>query len=350
MSTVRLDVDGQLYEGWKTINIQRGVEQMAGAFELVCADRWALQGQSLPILKGKSCRVSIDDVIVIDGWIDAAAPRYSARGHDLVIRGRDATCDLVDSSATADGGGWKGRSLRQIAVDLCKRHGITVSVDPAVAREADQPFLYQHLQIGETVFEALSRLARIRGVLLISDTQRGLRITRAGTGLAITPLVLGDNVLEADGEDSDLERYAEYRVIGQARETDYNAGATAQQIGRSAFDRSIRRGRLLIIDPMDATDARGCSQLAAWTAANRRARGERVTYTVRGWLDGSRPWAPSTLVRVVDPWARFDGEYLIAAVTYTLDQDGERTRLEVVPRAAYDLQPQREIDPEADDE
>lgn len=350
MSTVILQVDGQRFEGWKSVNIQRGIEQLAGAFELTCADRWALQGQPLPVLKGKRCLVTIDGVTVIDGWIDGAPPRYSARGHDLIIRGRDATADLVDSCATTDGGGWVGRSLRQIAVSLAKPFGITVTVDAVAAKDADQPFLYQHLQIGETIGEALGRLARIRGVLLISDARGGLLITRAGNGRARTMLRLGDNVLEATGDDSDIERFNEYRVIGQARETDLNPGATAQQIGKSVFDNSIRRGRLLIIDPVDAADIRGCSQLAAWTRSNRRARAERVTYTVRGWIDGGRPWQPNTLVHVQDEWARFNGEYLIAAVTHTLDQRGELSSIEVVPPAAYELQPQVEIDPEAEDE
>ncbi|WP_043112818.1 phage baseplate assembly protein [Solimonas flava] len=348
MSTLTLLVDGTRYEGWKAVTVTRGIEQLAGAFEVTCADRWAIAkpAQPLPVLRGKTCTVLIDDQVVITGFIDAAPPRYSARGHELIVRGRDATGDLVDSSATTDGGGWQNRSLKAIATDLCKPFGIRVSVDAAVARDAAQPFLYQHLQLGETCQAALTRLARIRGCLLVSDSAGGLLITRAGSARAATALVLGENILSADAEDSCAERFHSYRVIAQDRQSDYNDGETAQQVLGTAIDRDVRAGRLLIIDAQDATDAGGAAQLAAWTSATRAAAGQRVRYTVRGWLDGARPWQPNTLVSVRDPWARFDGDYLIATVTYTLDtQGGEITQLDVVPRDAYKPLKLREVDP-----
>ncbi len=350
MSDLILKVDGVRYEGWKRLQVSRGIEQLAGAFDITCADRWAIQRLPLPILKGKACTVEMGGKTIITGFIDAAAPFYSSRSHDLAIRGRDATGDLVDSSATTKGSGWKGRSLRQIAETLCQPHGIKVLVEPSAAKEANRPFQYQHLQLGETVAEALARLAKIRGVLLMSNGLGQLLMTRAGSTRANTRLVLGQNVLEARGEDSDLDRYHEYRVIAQARESDEFEGQRAQQIGAPVFDTGVRRGRLLIIDPHDATDRSGCQQLAAWNRSTRAAKGAQVTYTVRGWMDGDRPWQPNTLVQVQDPWARFDGDYLIASVDQGMDERGELTTLTTVPPAAYELLPQREINPEADDE
>jgi prophage tail gpP-like protein len=348
MSHITLDVAGVRYAGWKEVSVQRGLEQLAGAFSLTCADRWALRGLPLPELKGQRCTVSIENTPVIDGWIDAAPPRYNARSHDLLVNGRDATGDLVDSCARVDGAGWLNRSLRQIAVDLLAPFGIRLVVDASVAKVVDRPFQYQRLQIGETVFEALSRLARIRGVLLMSDARGGLVICRAGRQRASTQLVLGVNLLEAYTESSDAERFAEYRVVGQARETDDYEGESAQQIGRTVRDPMIRRGRLLIIDPVDATDIGGCEQLAAWTKALRAAQAQRVTYVVRGWMDGARPWQPNTLVQVEDPFARFDGEYLIASVEYSLDSRGELATLGVLPPDAYTLPEIGERQPEDD--
>lgn len=346
MSDLILQVDGQRYDGWKRIQVQRGIEQLSGIFEISCADRWAIQRLPLPVLRGKACTVEIAGKTVITGFIDSAAPYYSARGHELVISGRDATGDLVDSSARTDGGGWVGRSLKQIAEGLCRPHGIKVIVDASAAKDADKVFLYQHLQIGETCAEALGRLARIRGVLLVSDGLGSLVITRAGKTRASTRLVLGQNILEARGEDSDMDRFHEYRVIAQAREDDNHTGAIAQQIGAAVYDTGVRKGRFLIIDPHDATDRAGCQQLAAWNRSTRAARGAQVRYTVRHWLDGSGPWQPNSIVSVDDPWARFNGDYLVATVTLTLDEQGERANLAVVPPASYELLPQRELNPE----
>lgn len=348
MTTLTLSVGGNRLEGWKSVTVSRGIEQLAGSYEVTCADRWALDTppQQPPPLKGQPARVQIAGVDIITGHINRAAPNYRARQHDLIIAGRDAAGDLVDSCARTDGSGWVGRSLKQIAVSLVQPFGIKIKVDASAGRDADTPFLHQHLQIGETIHEALMRLARIRGLLLISDGLGNLVITRTGSGRASTALVLGENVLEADAEESDEERFNEYRVIGQARESDDNAGARAQQIGETVFDPAVRKGRLLIIDPQDAADIGACRQLASWTRSVRAARGARVTYTVHGWLDGDRPWQHNTLVQVRDAWARFDGEYLIAAVRNTLDSQGELTRISVVPPDAYKLLPQREVDPE----
>lgn len=348
MSALTLLVDNQRYEGWKRVTVRGGIRQMAGAFELVCADRWAIQKLPLPILKNKPCSVLIDGTPVITGHIDAAPPRYSARGHELVIRGRDATGDLVDSCADLDGEGSMGQSLRSIAQMLCKPFGIKVSVDPAVQADADARFEYQHLQIGETVQESLLRLARIRGLLLVSDSVGGLHITRAGSTRANTPLVLGDNILEADADDDCSGRFRTYRVLAQDRESGTKGPDSSQQILAEATDKGARAPRLLIIDPTEACDDAGAQQLAAWSCAQRRAEGEGVRYTVRGWLDGKRPWRWNTIVSVNDPWARFNGDFLIADVTYTLDKEGgELAVLDVVPPDAYKPLKVQESDPTA---
>jgi len=162
------------FRGWKGVDVRVGIEQMAGCFDLTCADRWALQGQPLPALPGAACSVRIAGQTIISGYIDEISPSYSAADHSLAIRGRDLTADMVDSAAITDGGGWQQRSLRQIAAALAAPHGIRVSVDAASAADADLVFPQVQLQPCETAFDALSRLARLRGVLLVSDGVGGL--------------------------------------------------------------------------------------------------------------------------------------------------------------------------------
>lgn len=348
MSRLELKIGAVRYEGWKSVSITRGIEQLAGCFDITCADRWAVQGLPLPKLRGESCSVLMDGVPVITGFIDDAPPSYSARGHELTVRGRDATGDLVDSCATSDGQGWQGRSLRQIAQALCQPFGIPVVVSAAAARDAALPFQHQHIQMGETIHEALARLARIRGLLLTSDGLGSLVITGAGTQRCSTPLVLGRNILEASAEASDRERFRTYRVVAQSRESDFDGPSTSQQVLAEATDLSVRAGRLLIIDPVDAADAGAARQLAAWKCALHSARGNRIDYTVRGWMDGKAPWMPNRLVTVEDAWARFSGEYLVSAVTSTFDDRGELSTLTVVPPDAYALLKTREVDPDAE--
>lgn len=330
---VMLQIGEDVFTGWESISITTGIEQLAGQFELQCADRWAIRGEPRPILPGKACAVSIDGTPVITGYIDEASPSYSATAHSLSIRGRDATGDLVDCAAETDGQSWAGRNLLQVATDLCKPFGIPVRLDG----DAGAVFAQQAINPGETVMEVLSRAARLRGFLLVSDSLGGLIITRAGVRRATRALKLGVDMLEGSATRSHAERFARYRVIGQDGEGRYAGNETlAQQVLATATDPEIRRARTTVIDTVDASDAGAAQQLARWTAANRKARGDRAELSVRGWIDGSAPWQPNRLVQIDDAWLGLFGDYLVAQVTFSLDdQGGEITRLSVTPPDAY---------------
>lgn len=334
---VTLQIGDQQYTGWKAISISTGIEQLAGQFELQCADRWAINGQRRPILPGLPCTVRLFNTPVITGYIDEANPSYGANEHALSIRGRDATGDLVDCAASTDGQSWEGRTLLQIAADVCKPFGIPVRLDGAVG----DVFRKQAISPGETAMEVLSRAARQRGYLLVSDAIGGLLITRTGIRHATRSLRLGVDMLAGSATYSHAERFNRYDVIGQDNEhLNEGSEALAQQVKASATDPAIRRTRVTVIDVPDATNRGVARQLALWTAATRKARGERAELTVRGWRDGNKPWAANTLVRVDDPWLGLAGDYLIASVAFSIDdQGGQMTRLSVTPPAAYTPEP-----------
>jgi prophage tail gpP-like protein len=361
MSTVTLKIGAEVFGGWKSQDINTGIEQLAGSFEFTCADRWALQGLALPILPGQACSVEIDGTPVITGFIDACNPEYGKDDHSLRISGRDATGDLVDSAAQVDGQGWRGRTLEQIAKDLCKPFGIKVVVDANIGKAYRSsifakkhkggnpfggfrnPFACQQINPGETVFEVLSRAAKLRSALLISDGLGNLLITTTGSANAVRSLVLGEDILEAKTTNSFAERFHTYKVYGQANELFNENPMQAQQLLGTAIDPEIRNGRVTVIDPTDQIDAATAKQLAVWTKQNRIARAVRSEITVRGWKDGAKPWRHNTLVRVKDKFSRLDGDYLIACVNFKLDdRGGELTKLTVTPPAAYIPQPAKE--------
>lgn len=318
MTDCQLTVAGQHYTGWKTIDITRSIEQVASTFELVCADRWALRGEPTPILPGQIGTIQLMGETVVDGYIDESSCSYSRDDHTLAVTGRDATGDLVDCAALTDGQAWAGRTLAQIAADLCKPYGIKVTVQG----DAGAPFKRAVVNTGETVLDVLQRAAALRGKLLISDSQGGLVIAAVGGQRIETAIELGVNVLRGHVYRSHADRFRTYRVVGQSAESGEEDSTRAQQVRASATDPAIRATRLTVLDPSDDIDAASARQLALWTAAVRAARGFRADYTVRGWRAGSRLWTPNTLVPVRDHWLGLDGDYLISAATYRLDDRG----------------------------
>lgn len=360
---IALKVGGVAYTRFEGIRVSTGIEQLAGDYELHCADGWAIRGVARPVLPGLPASIEIAGTPVITGFIDDSEPNYDEHRHDLTIRGRDATGDLVDCAAAVDGQGWEGRTLDEVAKDLCKPFGIPVAVlsddGPAYAGSifkkkprglsSRDPFRTTRINPGETVFEVLSRASKLRGALLVSDRVGGLIITRAGSTRAKTKLKRGVNILGGRALHSHRERFHTYKVFGQGNAFYTMADpSAAQQVLSTAIDPSIRAQRVTAIVTSDDSDPGLAQQVAVWARANAAAIGERGWINVRGWLDGETPWRENTVVSIDDDYLGLQGNYLIAGVTYLLDdRHGEVSRLTVTPPEAYVPMPEKEYDPSA---
>lgn len=85
-----------------------------------------------PYSRGAACRVLVDGLAVITGYVDDVRISCSASEHSVTVRGRDKTGDLVDCCAPSMQ--LAGASLAVIARNLCAPFGIEV-VD-AIGTEA----------------------------------------------------------------------------------------------------------------------------------------------------------------------------------------------------------------------
>jgi prophage tail gpP-like protein len=330
---LELKVGGSLYGGWKSVRVQRGIEQIAGAFTLGVTEKWEGTPTPRPIHPGEPCQVLMDGEPVITGYVDEPSPDYDANSHGISVEGRDKTADLVDCSAIHKSGQWKGRTLAQIARDLCRPFGIKVIEEVSVS----ESFSSFNIQEGETVFECLDRAARMRGVLLMADGLGNLVITRSGREKSGAALEEGVNILRARGSFSHRERFSNYIVKGHGREDDDNFGETVTGASGEARDDAITRYRPLIVlaEEGEHTSFR---RRAEWERNVRRGRGSRATVTVRGWrrADGSL-WTPNTRVNLKSPLIHADFEVLIVSCTYTLDDSGTLTELELARPEAFEL-------------
>lgn len=335
MADLVLTVNNRKYSGWKKIRIVCGIEQISGYFELEVSDRWAGQEVPWPILPGDACKVSVDGQTVITGYVDDAMPGYDARQHALTVMGRDKTGDLVDCSAVRENVEWKDRTLLQIATDLCGPFGIKVTA----ATDVGKPFANATFQWGESVFETLERLAKHRGVLLVSDGAGGLVITRASSVKVATSLVRGENILSARAAMSHRDRYSKYIVKGENQGFDTSTPEQNTQAQGEAVDANIKRYRPLVIVAEEQGHSDKLADRAKWEAAVRFGRGSRATITVQGWNHADGLWQPNRLVRVRDQYLGIDMDMLIVTATFLLDQDGTRTELALCHPAAFDLLP-----------
>lgn len=328
--TMTLKVGSSLYSEWKQVDVSRGIEQLAGSFELMLADKWAIRGESRPSLLNQRCSIAIEGTTILTGYIDAVEGSIGAESHDLIIRGRDATQDLIDCAAIVDGQGWENTTLLKMASELCQPHGVSV----ALSGPQDAAFRAGRISPGETIAEVLSRAAAVSGCLLVSDGRGGLLITQAGTGRA-TQQLRQAQILGGSFSEDVSHRFETYHVIGQANEA-YGAPTFSQQIMKTATDRGARKGRVTIVQVSDHLIDDQAQQMANWTASTALAQGIRGSLIVRGWLDGAQPWRINSLINVDYPKIAMKGEFLIAGVTHSIDdRQGQISTLSLTPRAAY---------------
>ena len=331
---IGVTIGGTRHTGWTSAEVVRSLDQAAGTYRIALTDRDPDRVSPPAYRPGARVGVSLDGETVVTGWIDAVRTRYDASSHAVEIAGRDAVGDLVDCSAASEPGEWHKAGLEEIARALAAPYGVEV----VAAVDTGAAFGRYRIEEGETVYEAIERGCRLRGVLPLSDGAGRLVIGRPGRARAGVELRRTANVLAASAASDWTGRYSRYRVLGQQPGTDFLGASQAAHVRAEATDPAVTRHRPLTVLAEQALDDTEAAERAAWEADVRAARARRLTVTVRGWRergDAGALWAPGVLVRVEDDWLGVHADLLIGSVRSTLGDEGTRSTLVLVPPAAY---------------
>ncbi|EAO1206229.1 baseplate protein [Salmonella enterica] len=338
MSKVELCIDGKVFTGWTSVTINRSIETMAGYFDL---------GVNVPVADdlsslapGKAFQLAIDNQIVIAGYTDRRRRQMDSKSMKITVAGRDKTADLIDCAAVYKGGQWKNRTLAQIAEDLCKPFGVTVRWE-LTDSETATPFPSFTLDHSETVYEALGRASRARGVLMTSNAAGDLVFTQADSTQSDS-LVLGQNLLSVDFDEDFRDRFSEYVVKGHGRASGkvgdtLDAKSIASQRG-SITDSAITRYRPTIILADSKTDTQTAKARAIREQRRRLAKSLTFTAELEGWTrQNGQIWMPNVLVSIdASKYGVTTEPLLISKVVLTLDDsDGIKTTLTCSPRDGY---------------
>ena len=336
---VILNVGGNLWSGWTEMSITRSLEAIAGEFDLTITTQWS-DAAPRAIKAGLPCTVMIGHEMVLSGYIDDFIPSYDAENVSVRVMGRDKTGDLVDSSVIHHSGQWKGVRLEQLATEIARPYGISVLCDT----DTGETFPSVVLEQGESGFELLDRLGKQRGVLLTSDAQGRLLITRASTRRATVSLVLGSNILAARGRFSWRERASQYIVKGSssAGGSTWDSQPTHMTGGRQTVidDEEINRYRPKILVNEDSLTVGGASTRGEWYRARMMGEANSTEITLAGWReqgDTGPLWQTNLLVPVRDPYQGLDVTWLIKSVTLTEGDAGRIAVLALVPPESMDL-------------
>lgn len=336
---ITLSVNGQIHRGWETVSVVRSIDAMSGAFDLGVTQDWGATPREIG--KGDRCVVAVNGSPVVTGYVERK--RLSARpgGFELSVHGRDATADLVDSSADLPPWEFVDQQVITLARKIAAPHGVPVNVQPGLVLSTVPKF---SIDPGQTCGHAIETLCRKAGVLATSDGNGGLLLTRASSERTRTRLVLGVNLLTADLEVSDEMRFRTYKVLGSHRKS---AGHGSHSIKGVATDATARASRLAVIRPEGNVTGEQAKRRAEWEASVRASKSDTVTVTVSGWshrahgaIGPREPWHPNMRVDVdLSAWG-FVAEMLVTSVRFDLSIAlGVRTQLTLARPDAYTPDP-----------
>lgn len=342
--TVALTIAGRRHEGWTAATVTRALETIAGQFRITLSERAPGDAAPRVVRAGDPCELALDGDRVLKGHVDDARVSYDATSHSITVTGRDATGDLVDCSAATKPGEWHDETLEAIAAALAEPFGIAVRAETDTGR----PFRRFRIEEGETVFEAIERACRFRGVLPLSDGNGGLVLGRPARSRTGVRLERGVNILAASGESSWRDRFSAYTLLGQQPGSDFLSASEAAHVAATARDAGVNRHRPLTVVAEQGLDNAEAQERVDWEASVRAARSRRATIAVQGWREepGGPLWNPGRLVHVKDDWLGLNRELLVAAIEQSLSDAGTITRVTCMPEQAFARRLEDESEPD----
>ncbi len=328
---LQLKINGRLFDGWTEASITRGMAQMASSFELKVTDRWENVKWEIAAFDG--CELLWKGEPILTGYIDSNSVSYDAESHQITLTGRSKTCDLVDCSAAS--AQFKNQWFEQIATALAAPFGVDVVLETSTGTsfESWKP------DDGVQIFEALEKLARLRGLLLMDNGNGNLVITRAGIDRISTPLELGVNIKAGSGQFNVVDRFSDYIVKGQRKGGDNISPNFAAHATGIVKDSRVPRYRPMQVQAEDQTDTGAAFDRAQWEANVRFGQSQRLSYQVQGWEHANGLWQPNRIVAVKDSMLGLQTDLIISSVVYRLSDQGSETQLTLAHPKAFANKP-----------
>lgn len=307
---VELALGGAVYAGWTSVRISRAIDAMAGQFTLTAAIKSDGTEADYAFEAGAACALRVGGETLLQGWVDQISPGYDATNHEITLSGRDRAGDLADCSAVHVPGSWQNTRIETIATALAAPYGIAVH---AVA-DTGKPLKRFAIQQGESVHDAIERMLRYRGLILVAQADGSVAIMAAASGAA--SFAIASARIEAANAVHDVSgRYSDYIVKGQASGDDDANGRAVSAVSATARDAAVKRKRTLVVIGEEQSDRASLEARAKWEASVRAGRAQEATITLAGWRDDAgKLFAPNTLGTLDDARLFMKGTMLVTGV------------------------------------
>lgn len=343
--TLAIQVRGQTFTDAVAIEVHRSLGECCGFFTL---DATANERQVLPFGVGALVKIVTEsNTAVMTGFVETLEVSQDESSHTIRLAGRDRTCDLVDSSAPG-AKRYQGpislvSVIKQVLADL-SLNTIQVFTEVSLPDLADHEMV--SAEIGQGAYDFLESYARRQQVLIVTNGDGNLIITRAGAARLSAQLVRSStfdtNVKASRLTLDSTQRYRRYVVRSQIAPAfvDGEPETLVDQLGE-ASDSSARASRILEMDSEAAMTSDDARARAAFEAATRRGKSLTYSAVVQGHeLAPGVPWPINRLVSVRDELAQIQDTLLIKGIRMAWDlNEGSTTTIECTVKDAYTPEP-----------
>ncbi len=341
---VTITAGGVTVGGWQEVRVTRGVERVPSDFDIKVTERNPDQSGTVVIEPFQPCVVRMGGDTVITGYVDDYEPAIEPAGHTVRVSGRGKCQDLVDCSAIVPGMQMTTSSAVALAQQLAQPFGITTSSPLGTVSLKDQsgaPVQF-NVNLGETPFEIIDRVARYAQVLAFDSPDGNLVLDQVGRTTMASGFQQGVNIEAARCKFSASERFSVYvACIMSQQQFSQIDGADGNTLGK-VEDKAVPRYRPRVIISEQATAAGYLAlQRARWEMARRIGRSQAVSLTCDSWRDSAgKLWEPNALALVHLPALKLVNQlWVIGEVTYRRGEDGTHADLLLMPPAAYQPEP-----------
>ncbi len=346
--SIRLVTSGLTISGWMDLAISCGIETCPNNFEISLTEAFPGQATQISVMPGDAIQVLIGTDVVITGYVDAYTASVSPRGHTIKIAGRGACQDIVDSSAVVAAMQLTGSSLVQLATSLTVPFGVKVTAPDGDGTQ----FFLTAVNLGETPYEIIERVARYEGFLVYEAADGSLVLARPGTNTHSSGLVLGQNLQAATVALSMNGRFSQYIPALFAAQSYLDIGAAGNYAGATVYDKGVSgltrldgqpRYRPHFVISEQYVNGQFTAQLRAQWECNRRwGRSQVARVTVDTWRDSAgKLWTPNWEAPISLPQIKVGNvSWLIASVRFRRGLDsGTTADIELMPTEAFTVEP-----------
>lgn len=337
MNDVELLINGKIYKGWLSINITSDLKAICPKFSLAVTSAWTEEGKKWSIAPHDKCSLRVNKKIIITGYIDTVNSNFAAGSRTITVSGRGKAGDLVDCCYEGPTV-FKDLKLESIVKKLCAPFGINVKVQV----DTGAPFKNFTYKIGESVFEAINRAAKARGIIFTSDGQGDILATKTGAHRRATALIEGENLVSASLTFDGKNRFSKYIVKGQSKGSDDTWGAAAAKIEGHSDDKTVTRYRPLVMTASSNMDAGAAQIKAAWENTHRKSESIKFSVSLKGWFDNEgHTWHANDIVTFQSEYFGIHKDFLISSVALSYGENGGTTVLTLVSPDSFKAAPKK---------